>query len=91
MYQNKQSAKPSTQNKTNLYHALNGYTDILSVLPEEKIRQSLPEMRVPHGVDFTREIGGTEYIVTSHLNKNSENDMFKIVSRLLECDILYSL
>ena len=74
-----------------LRQALDEYLDWLSDLPEEEIRRKFANMRIPRSVDFNWTIGGTEYIVTSHFSKNSENDMFKIVSRLLECDIIYPL
>ena len=88
MYQDKQNTKPSTQNKATLYHALNGYTDILSVLSEEKIRQHIPEMRFPHGVDFSREIEGTEYIVTSHFNQDAHEAIYNKIARMLRTEVM---
>ena len=61
--------------------------DWLSDLPEEEVRQLLPETRIPHNVDFVWEIGGTEYTVISHFKQADANGIVNIVRRLLEGDV----
>ncbi|MDD4494661.1 MAG: hypothetical protein PHV32_10025 [Eubacteriales bacterium] len=69
-----------------LRRALDETLDAISDWPEEKIRATFGGQRIPHNVDFIWDIFGTEYTVVSHFDKDSENDMFKIVRRLLEGD-----
>ena len=76
------------QNKQNLQHSLNEYAEILSLLPEEEIRQHIPEMRYPLGVDFSCEIGGTEYIVTSHFNQDAHEAIYNKIARMLKTEVV---
>lgn len=70
-----------------LSQALDETMDWLSGLPEAEMRQRLPEMRFPHGIDFCWEIGGTEYTVISHFNQSAGDDVFRKIQGLLEKDI----
>ena len=63
--------------------AINEYMDWLSDQPEAYIRHMFANKRIPNNVDFTWEIGGTEYIVTSHFNQNAGEDIFNKLTRLL--------
>lgn len=70
-----------------LRQALDETMDWLSGLPEAEMRQRLPEMRFPRGIDFRWEIGGTEYTVISHFNQNAGDDVFCKIQGLLEDDV----
>lgn len=74
-----------TDNKE-LRQILDETLDWLSDLPEQEIRQRLPETRSPRGLDFRWTIGGTEYTVISHFNQTAEEDIFHKVQRLSEDD-----
>jgi len=87
MYQNESNPKRNHQTKATLYQSLNEYMDSLSLLPEEEIRRRLPEMRFPLGVDFSCEIGGTEYIVISHFNQDAPEAVFNKLARMLESEV----
>ena len=67
-----------------LRKALDKTMDWMSGLSPDELRQVYPERRVPHGVDFIWEIGGTEYTVISHFNQNSADDIVKKVQNLLD-------
>jgi len=88
MNQSKQNRKSNSHNNPSLHHSLNGYTDVLSILPEEKIRQHIPEMRYPLSVDFSCEIGGTEYIVTSHFNQDAHEAIYNKIARMLKTEVV---
>ena len=63
------------------------YMDWLSDQPEAEIRRMFANRRIPLNADFSCEIGGTEYIVTSHFNQSAHDDIFNKLERLLENDI----
>ena len=67
--------------------AIDSYMDWLSDQPEAVIRRKFANQRIPKNVDFSWEIGGTEYIVTSHFNQNAEECIFNKLWRLLEDEI----
>jgi len=67
-----------------LRKALDETMDWMSDLSPDELRQVYPERRVPCGVDFIWEIGGTEYTVISHFNQNSADDIVQKVQNLLE-------
>ena len=67
-----------------LRKALDETMDWMSDLSPDELRQVYPERRVPRGVDFLWEIGGTEYTVISHFNQNSADDIVQKVQNLLE-------
>ena len=70
-----------------LRRALDETLDAISDWPEEEIRAAFGGQRIPRNVDFTWDIFGTEYTVVSYFSENSENDIFKIVRRLLEDEV----
>ena len=61
--------------------------DWMSDLSPDELRQVYPERRVPRGVDFIWEIGGTEYTVVSHFKRDKADDIVNIVGRLLEGEV----
>jgi hypothetical protein len=67
--------------------AIDEYMDWLSDQPESYIRRMFANKRIPHNVDFSWEIGGTEYIVTSHFNQNAGEDIFNKLTHILENEI----
>jgi len=67
-----------------LRQALDKTLDWLSDLPEDEMRERLPELRFPHGIDFRWTIGNTEYTVILHFNQSAGDDVFRKVQRLLE-------
>lgn len=62
--------------------------DWLISLPDEELDVIYLKKRVPHGVDFRWNTGGTEYTVVSHFNQNAKDDIFHKLLRLLEKDVL---
>lgn len=70
-----------------LRQALDDTLDWMADLPEHKFRQVYPEKRIPNRVDFTWEIGGTEYIVKSYFKKSNADDIINKIGRLLEDEV----
>lgn len=77
----------TTEKPVELRTTLDEIMDWLSDLPEDEMRQHLPEMRFPRHVDFYWSIGGTEYTVVSHFKNNQTNDILSILSRLMQEDL----
>ncbi len=67
--------------------AIDEYMDWLSEQPEEYIRRLFANKRIPRNVDFSWQIGGTEYIVTSHFKKSGGEDIFHKLMRRLEDEV----
>ena len=73
--------------ESKIHQAVDKYLDWLSDQPEAYIRRIYANRRIPRNVDFNWEIGGTEYIVTSHFNQSASEDIFNKLGRILENDI----
>ena len=56
-------------------------------LPDDEIRQLFDWNRIPQSVDFAWKLGGTEYTIVSHFNKNANECLREKVDRLLEREI----
>jgi len=50
----------------------------------ETDRKPLPLMKYPKDLDFSKTVGNTTYVVKSHFNKNANESLLLIISRLLE-------
>jgi hypothetical protein len=71
----------------NLQKAFDENMDWLSEQPEAEIRRMFTNLRIPPNVDFSWEISGTDYIVTSHFDKSSGSDIFRQLLRLLDNEV----
>ena len=60
----------------------------LGKLTIEEIRQRLSEIRIPRGLDFEREIGGTVYMVTSRFKPERAESIVQKVCRLVVNDAI---
>jgi hypothetical protein len=71
----------------NLRNAIDEHMDWLSEQPDAEIRRRFANLRIPKNVDYSWEIGRTEYIVTSHFDQSAEEGIFHQLIRLLEGEI----
>ena len=60
--------------------------DILAELPPEKIRERFGNPRHPKDLDFEKTIGNTTFMVKSHFNSNSNEDILHKVQRMVAND-----
>jgi hypothetical protein len=60
--------------------------DKLAEFPPEKIRKRFINRRHPENLDFEKTIGNTSYVVKSHFNKNSNEDMVHKIRRMILSD-----
>ena len=67
----------------NIREALDSIDDMLASWTKEERLAFFSTFAKPKDIDFVKEIGGIYYVVRSHFNRDSNEDMVSKVNRLL--------